>query len=86
MNYSVADVSESKSFFTDSENPAKKRINKRNYINYPLFLESLAITAMTFKFNDKFSEIDKVIKIAKINKLNIVDALFNRKNESIERR
>jgi len=29
-------------------------------LNYALFLESLFISAMTFKFNEKFSDVDKV--------------------------
>ena len=56
----MVDMSQSRSFYTDTESKTKRTLLKRNFINYPLFLESLAITAMTFKFNEKFSDIDKV--------------------------
>ncbi len=61
VSQSIADVTQNKSFYTDIETKTKKKNLKKNLINYPLFLESLAITAMSFKFNDRFTDIDKVI-------------------------
>jgi hypothetical protein len=60
VSQSIADMSHNRSFYTDTESKIAKKINRKNYINYPIFLESLAITAMTFKFNERFTDIDKV--------------------------
>jgi len=56
-------MTQNKSFYNDTETKIKKNKMKNNFINYPLFLESLAITAMSFKFNERFTDIDKVILI-----------------------
>lgn len=56
-NFEIAnDINETNTFTIDG------RINfqKTKIINYNLFLQSLAISAMFFKFNEKFSNIDKV--------------------------
>lgn len=61
VSQSMIDVTQNKSYFTDIETKIKKKNLKKNFINYPLFLESLAITAMSFKFNERFTDIDKVL-------------------------
>lgn len=55
--------------FLDSEKNSEKRkvsINRRNlfkneFINFPLFLESLAFSAMFFRFEGEFSDVDKLL-------------------------
>jgi len=34
---------------------------KNDYINFPLFLQSLAFSAMFFSFEDTFSNVDKLL-------------------------
>lgn len=55
---SYYDINESKSFVNDFKNSSAQQ--QKECLNYSLFLESLFISAMTFKFNEKFSSIDKV--------------------------
>ena len=49
-----------KSLYEENENKLNKPFPKKDLINYHLFLESLAIAALKFKFNEKFSDLDKV--------------------------
>lgn len=49
-----------KSLYEENENKINKPFPKKDLINYHLFLESLAIAALKFKFNEKFSDLDKV--------------------------
>lgn len=72
----MADMTQNKSFYTDIETKNKKKNIRKNFINYPLFLESLAITAMSFKFNERFSDIDKVLLLSFYSNLSIVFQLL----------
>lgn len=60
VNNSFIDMTMNKSLHEENENKIMKTFPKKDLINYHLFLESLAITAMKFKFNEKFSDLDKV--------------------------
>ena len=45
-----------------SENgQGKRNLLKNEYINYPLFLESIAFSAMFFRFEESFNNIDKLL-------------------------
>ena len=55
---SYKETNESKSNMIDGKNSVN--IQNKKCLNYALFLESLAISAMTFKSNENFSDIEKV--------------------------
>lgn len=55
------DESELLSLNSDINHLNTNKQNQKVCINFPLFLESLAVTAMHFKFDDKFRDIDKLL-------------------------
>ncbi len=55
---SYYDINDNKSFMNESK---IGNLQNKQLLNYALFLESLFISAITFKFNEKFNDIDKVL-------------------------
>jgi len=55
---SYYDINDNKSFMNESKTTIMQH---KQFLNYALFLESLFISAVTFKFNEKFTDIDKVL-------------------------
>ncbi len=58
---STYDLNEIKSDNSFEVQPHVKKFNNNNLINFPLFLQSLAMTAMFFKFDNKFRDLDKIL-------------------------
>lgn len=68
LNQSVTSKSKGKfkylNLFEAVDDPAFKRnLTKNEYINFPLFLESLAFSAMFFEFEVNFTNVDKLLYI-----------------------
>jgi hypothetical protein len=55
------DESELLSLNSDINHLNTNKQSQKVCINFPLFLESLAVTAMHFKFDDQFRDIDKLL-------------------------
>lgn len=47
----------------DNDNKIKNLLNKKELINFDLFLDSLAISSTFTKFSEKYDEVEKVIII-----------------------
>ena len=49
-----------KSNMTDMKSSTMGMGQNKQCLNYALFLESIFVSAISFKFNDKFTDVDKV--------------------------